>query len=125
MDKRVLRGLDLLLAAVAAGVLALSFWLNVRFGEVTLERISSDSMRVHVDFETFWRSAEAFLRGGDVYDTGATLANLNPPLWILLSSPLGLLEPLTAYRTFVLVSLAATVGFVAWSAGEALSLIHI
>ncbi|QYJ15905.1 hypothetical protein Rxycam_01734 [Rubrobacter xylanophilus DSM 9941] len=119
MDKRVLRGLDLLLAAVAAGVLALSFWLNVRFGEVTLERISSDSMRVHVDFETFWRSAEAFLRGGDVYDTGATLANLNPPLWILLSSPLGLLEPLTAYRTFVLVSLAATVGFVAWSAGEA------
>jgi len=119
MDKRSLRELDLALAAAAAGALALSFWLNVRFGEVTLERISSDSMRVHVDFETFWRSAEAFLRGGDVYDTGAALENLNPPLWVLLSAPLGLLEPLTAYRVFVLLSVAATAGFVAWSAREA------
>jgi alpha-1,2-mannosyltransferase len=46
------------------------------------------------------------------------LKNLNPPVWVLLISPLGLLEPLVAYRCFVLITLFVTVGYLAWMAGE-------
>ncbi len=93
-------------------------WINVRFGDDTLQRIATDSMVIHADFDTFWRSAEALWEGRDVYDTGARLANLNPPFWTVLISPLGLLEPLTAYRTFVLITLATCVGYLAWTADE-------
>src|SRR3712207_4140858 len=75
-------------------------------------------MNIHGDFDTFWRSAVAFWEGGDVYDTGARLTNLNPPLWILLISPLGLLEPLVAYRIFAVVTLTVTIGYLAWMADE-------
>src|SRR5215218_4760500 len=109
---------DAILAAAAVWVLALALWLDVRFMGGILGRISTDAMNVHGDFDTFWRSARAFWQGRDVYATGAELKNLNPPLWVLLISPLGLLEPLVAYRCFVLITLFVTVGYLAWMAGK-------
>ena len=99
-------------------VLALSLWMDIGVIGGTLERISTRSMDIHADFETFWRSARALLSGGDLYDTGARLVNLNPPVWSVLISPLALLKVLTAYRTFVFVSLIVTVGYLAWVADE-------
>jgi hypothetical protein len=75
-------------------------------------------MAIHGDFDTFWRSARAFWEGRDVYATGAELENLNPPLWVLFISPLGLLGPLVAYRLYALIALFATVGYLAWVARE-------
>src|SRR3712207_9479444 len=72
----------------------------------------------HVDFCSFWRSAGSMLEGQSIYDTGVDLVNLSPPLWTVLISPLGLLEPITAYRVFVLVSLAVVVGYLAWTVEE-------
>jgi alpha-1,2-mannosyltransferase len=92
--------------------------MNVRAGAGTLQRIATDAMDVHADFHTFWLSAAAFWAGESVYDTGARLVNLNPPLWTLLVSPLGLLEAIDAYRLFILLSLAVTVGYLAWTAEE-------
>jgi alpha-1,2-mannosyltransferase len=99
-------------------VLMFALWMDVRFWGESLARISTDSMDVHADFDTFWRSAEALWGGRDVYETGARLENLNPPFWVLLISPLGLLEPLDAYRAFVAVTVVVTVGYLAWVAGE-------
>ncbi len=99
-------------------VLAASLWMQVGYMAGTLERISTRSMEIHVDFDSFWRSARAMLEGQDIYDTGVTLVNLNPPLWTALISPLGLLEPLTAYRVFVLISLVIVVAYLAWTAEE-------
>ncbi len=109
---------DAIFISVAFTVLVLALWLDVRFMGGILERISTTSMNIHGDFDTFWRSARAFLEGRDVYDTGARLENLNPPLWILLILPFGLLEPLVAYQVFVLMMLIMTVGYLAWMADE-------
>jgi alpha-1,2-mannosyltransferase len=109
---------DAALISVAFCVLVLALWLDVRFVSGILERISTDAMYIHADFDTFWRSAVALLEGRDVYDTGARLENLNPPFWILLISPLGLLEPLLAYRIFALITLVITVGCLVWIAEE-------
>jgi alpha-1,2-mannosyltransferase len=109
---------DAALISVAVLVLVLALWLDVRFVSGTMQRISTDSMYVHADFETFWRSAVALLEGRDVYQTGARLENLNPPVWILLISPLGFLEPLLAYRIFVLITLVITAGYLVWMADE-------
>ena len=99
-------------------VLAMALWLDVEFFGGILGRISTSSMDIHGDFDTFWRSAAALWEGGDVYDTGARLTNLNPPLWILLISPLGLLEPLVAYRVFAVITLTITIGYLVWMADE-------
>ena len=109
---------DAIFISIAFTVLVLALWLDVRFMASILERISTTSMNIHGDFDTFWRSAWAFWEGRDIYDTGARLENLNPPLWILLISPFGLLEPLVAYRVFVLMTLVMTVGYLAWMADE-------
>jgi alpha-1,2-mannosyltransferase len=109
---------DAVLALVAIWVLALALWLDVRFMGDILGRISTNAMSVHGDFDTFWRSARALWEGKDIYATGAELKNLNPPLWVLLISPFGLLEPLIAYRCFVLITLFVTVGYLAWMAEE-------
>ena len=109
---------DAIFISIAFTVLVLALWLDVRFMAGILERISTTSMNIHGDFDTFWRSAWAFWEGRDIYDTGARLENLNPPLWILLISPFGLLEPLVAYRVFVLMTLVVTVGYLAWMADE-------
>ena len=105
---------------ITAGFLVLgaSLWMDIDYMGATLERISTQSMAFHVDFDSFWRSARAMFEGKSIYDTGVDLVNLNPPLWTVLISPLGLLEPVTAYRVFVLVSLSVVVGYLAWTAEE-------
>nr|WP_255426768.1 glycosyltransferase family 87 protein [Pseudonocardia sp. C8] len=71
---------------------------------------------MHVDFDTFWQSAHALVEQGPgsaaIYDTGARLNNLNPPLLSVLLAPFGLLEPVTAYRLFTALSVALVVGAV-------------
>jgi alpha-1,2-mannosyltransferase len=108
-----------LFGGVVFGVFALSFGMNVHFVSGTFERLASDSMDIHADFDTFWQSTESLWTADDVYDTGARLENLNPPLWTLIISPLGFLEPLTAYRLFSALSAVVMVGYLAWMAGEA------
>jgi alpha-1,2-mannosyltransferase len=109
---------DAIVVTAAVWVLALALWLDVRFMGGILGRISTEALNVHGDFDTFWRSARAFWEGGEVYGTGADLENLNPPLWVLLISPFALLEPLVAYRFFVLITLSITVAYLAWVADE-------
>ena len=109
---------DAIVVTAAVWVLALALWLDVRFMGGILGRISTEAMNVHGDFDTFWRSARAFWQGREVYATGADLENLNPPFWVLLISPFGLLEPLVAYRFFVLITLSITVAYLAWAADE-------
>jgi len=109
---------DAIVVTAAVWVLALALWLDVRFMGAILGRISTDAMNVHGDFDTFWRSARAFWEGEEVYATGADLENLNPPFWVLLISPFGLLEPLVAYRFFVLITLSTSVAYLAWVADE-------
>src|SRR5215210_8214491 len=92
--------------------------MQVGYMGAALGRIATGSMQVHVDFDSFWLSAKAMLEGQDIYDTGVKLVNLNPPVWTALISPLGLLEPITAYRVFVLISLVVVVGYLAWTAEE-------
>jgi alpha-1,2-mannosyltransferase len=92
--------------------------MDVWFLGGILDRISTDSMSVHVDFDSFWRSARALLGGGDVYDAGARLVNLNPPVWTVIISPLALLEAIDAYRLFVLLSVLVVLGYLAWAAEE-------
>ena len=71
-----------------------------------------------------WTSTASGARRGrcskdrSIYDTGVELVNLNPPVWTVLISPLGLLEPITAYRVFVLISLVVVVGYLAWTVEE-------
>jgi len=84
----------------------------------TLERLATQSMQTHSDFDSFWRSAQAMIEGRAIYDTGAQWVNLNPPIWTVLISPQGLLSALIAYRVFVVISLVVTVGYLAWTAQE-------
>src|SRR5215212_4560725 len=99
-------------------VLAASLWMQVGYMGATLGRIATGSMQVHVDFDSFWLSAKAMLEGQDIYDTGVKIVNLNPPVWTALISPLGMLEPITAYRVFVLISLVVTIGYLVWTVEE-------
>jgi alpha-1,2-mannosyltransferase len=115
---RVFSVWDAVLITVGFWVLVASLWMDVDYMGPTLERISTRSMAFHVDFDSFWRSARAMLEGQDIYDTGVELVNLNPPVWTVLISPLGLLEPITAYRVFVLISLLVVVGYLAWIVEE-------
>ncbi len=116
--RSVARVLDAVLYTVAFWVFVAAVWLDVRFLGGALGRISTSSMRVHVDFDSFWLSARALLGGGDIYDAGARLVNLNPPVWTVLISPLGLLEAIDAYRLFVVVSVLLALGYLAWTAEE-------
>ncbi len=111
-------GWDAVMFTAGFWVLAVSLWLQVGYLGAALGRISTGSMEVHVDFDSFWRSARAMLEGKDIYNTGVELVNLNPPVWTVLISPLGLLEPLTAYRVFVLISLVVVVGYLSWTVEE-------
>lgn len=73
---------------------------------------SPDMHELHPDFDTFRASAVALVQGGDIYDTPAKLRNLNPPLLSVLLTPFALLDALTAYRLFTLLTLALVVGAV-------------
>ena len=118
MVRNVARVLDAVLYTAAFWVFAGAVWMDVWFLGGVLDRISTDSMDVHVDFDTFWRSAKALLGGGDIYDAGARLVNLNPPVWTVLISPLGLMEAIDAYRLFVVISILLVLGYLAWTAEE-------
>ena len=111
-------GWDAVMFTAGFWVLAVSLWLQVSYLGAALGRISTGSMRVHVDFDSFWRSARAMLEGKGIYDTGVELVNLNPPVWTVLISPLGLLEPLMAYRVFVVISVVVVVGYLSWIVEE-------
>jgi alpha-1,2-mannosyltransferase len=107
------------LVAVALGVLVAALWMYARSGFGALAGISSGSMAVHMDFDVFWHSAKALLERRSLYfDTGGPDSSTSPPFWTVLISPLGLLEPLTAYRSFVLITVLASVISLAWIAGE-------
>ena len=71
---------DAVMITVGFWVLAASLWMQIGYMSGTLERIATASMEVHVDFDSFWRSARAMLEGRNIYDTGVELVNLNPPL---------------------------------------------
>src|SRR5215218_4662851 len=105
---------------MAVGVLLLGVVLNVHFWPGIFGTISTDSIKAHGDFLSFWHSAHAFWKGEDIYDTPAEAENRNPPLWTVLISPLGLLKPLVAYRIFFLISMIMTVGYLTWTAVEVL-----
>jgi alpha-1,2-mannosyltransferase len=109
---------DAVLITVGFWVLLAALWMDLDYMGAILERIGTRSMEYHVDFDSFWRSAKAMLQGKNIYDTGVDLVNLNPPVWTVLISPLGLLEPITAYRIFVLISFLLVVGYLAWTVEE-------
>ena len=110
---------DVALLGAACLVLVAALAAYASFGYGTPAGISSDSMAVHPDFDAFWHSAKAFLEGRNLYfDTGGPDSSNNPPIWTVLISPLGLLEPLTAYRVFALAMLLTSVGYLAWMAAE-------
>ena len=54
-------------------------------------------------------SAVALVAGGDIYETPAKL-NLNPPLLTVLLAPTALLDALTGYRIFAVLTLLLVVG---------------
>ena len=112
------RARDAVFYIAAFWVFGAALWMDVRYLGGALGRISTDSMQVHVDFDSFWRSAQALLQGGDIYDTGARLVNLNPPVWTVLISPLGLMEAIDAYRLFVLLCVLIVLGYLAWTAED-------
>lgn len=114
----VRRAGNLAVWALAAVALTAAAVLNYMYGAEVLARISTSSMDIHADFETFWASSRALLSGGEIYDTGARLTNLNPPLWALLTAPLAFFAPLEAYYMFVLLMLALSVGTLSWMAAE-------
>lgn len=101
--------------AVSALVIA---GLLFAFGQPPLLRWlpHPDVARMHVDFDTFWRSAHALVTdgvgGASIYRTGAALRNLNPPLLTVLLAPFGTLDPLTAYRCLTVLSVLLVLGAV-------------
>jgi len=104
----------LVLASVVTAVV-----LDVRHPDVLVRLLPSSDMReLHVDFDTFWHSAVALTRGEDIYDTPAKLTNLNPPLLTVLFTPFALLDALTAYRFWMVLTLLMVVGSVLAVAGE-------
>ncbi|MBP2366167.1 glycosyltransferase family 87 protein [Pseudonocardia parietis] len=86
------------------------------FGDPPLLRWipSPDVAAMHVDFDTFWHSAHALAVQGAgsaaIYETGARLHNLNPPLLSVVLVPFGMLDPVTAYRLFTALSVVLVVG---------------
>jgi alpha-1,2-mannosyltransferase len=111
--------LDVFLVGSALAILALSLWLYARFNFASLSAITNDSITSHMDFDVFMHSARALWEGGVVYteNSGPSIST-NPPVWTVLVAPLALLEPITAYRIFVLITILAGVGYVAWMADE-------
>ena len=104
---RVLAGL-LVLASIGTAVV-----LDIRHPDVLLRLIPSTDMReLHVDFDTFWRSAVAMVNGTDIYDTPAKLRNLNPPLMTVLLGPFAPLDEVTAYRIWVVLTTLMVAGSV-------------
>ena len=110
---------EVFLVGSVLGILAFSFWLYAVSGFDYIGAIASDSMEPHLDFDLFLRSARALWEGGVVYAlNGGPDIMTNPPIFAVLMAPLALLEPITAYRIFVLITILVSVGYVAWMADE-------
>jgi len=112
---RIRQGALLLIGVTAT---ATAGWLFIRQGSLSLSGIMSTDMRVHGDFDTFWRSARALLDRTDIYRTGAVNPNLDPPLLTFLIAPFGIVKPLSAYRLFTLITVALVVGSMVAVAAE-------
>jgi len=97
---------------------AMAGYLWVRFGSANLIRVESDAMPMHVDFETFQRSAAAFWHHQNLYVTGALVPNLDPPLSTVLYAPFGLIPMLPGYRLFALLTMVLMLGCYALIARE-------
>jgi hypothetical protein len=109
-------GVALLLVG-SVGAIGVACYLYLTHGLGVLSAINEGSMYVHVDFWIWWSSANALFEGGSVYHgTGAPARSLNAPIRTVLISPVALLEPLVAYRAFVLLSVATAVGYLPWTA---------
>ncbi|BBG04225.1 MULTISPECIES: glycosyltransferase family 87 protein [Pseudonocardia] len=111
---RLVRGAAPVVTVVALVTAA----LLLAFGESPLLRWipHPDVAGMHVDFDTFWHSARALVEHGPgssaIYDTGARLHNLNPPLLTVLLAPLGALDALTGYRVLTACSVLLVAGAV-------------
>jgi alpha-1,2-mannosyltransferase/arabinofuranan 3-O-arabinosyltransferase len=105
--------------AGAVAAIAMSGYLWVRFGSANLLRVESPAMAMHVDFETFHRSAAALLHHGLLYVTGAMVPNLDPPASTVVYAPFGWLPMLPAYRLFALLTAIGMLGCYAVVAREA------
>lgn len=103
-------GFAAVVVAACAGALALWGW----YAGYNFERISTQDMAIHADFDTFHRSAQALLADEDIYETGARLKNLNPPFFTVLMSPFGLMEPGAAYSLFAVIMVLLTTGSLVW-----------
>jgi hypothetical protein len=110
---------EVFLVGSVLGILAFSLWLYALSGIPVLARIASESMNEHLDFDAFLHSARALWEGGAVYaEWRPGYISTNPPIWAVLIAPLALLEPITAYRTFVLITILVSVGYIAWMTEE-------
>ncbi|MFD1049289.1 glycosyltransferase family 87 protein, partial [Kibdelosporangium lantanae] len=89
---------------------AVEVWFLVAYGCANYDRVVFPDISWHPDLETFHRSAVALLHGDSVYDTGAKLVNLNPPVWTVVFAPFGLLSPMVAYWVFGVVTTVLFVG---------------
>jgi alpha-1,2-mannosyltransferase/arabinofuranan 3-O-arabinosyltransferase len=109
--------ITIMVAAVIALGTAVALYASFGFG--VLASIADGSIDSHFDFNVFWHSANALWDGRSIYvGTGGPDSSANPPIWTLLISPLGLLEPITAYRLFVVLTLPVTIGYLVWTASE-------
>jgi len=109
---------EVFLVGSVLGILAFSFWLYGFLIFAYIGAIANGSMEPHLDFDVFLHSARALWEGGVVYSEHRGNINATPPVWTVLVAPLALLEPITAYRIFVLITILVTVGYVAWMADE-------
>jgi alpha-1,2-mannosyltransferase len=110
---------DIAMMIGAAIALGLATILYARFGFGSLAHIADGSIDSHFDFNVFWHSASALWDGSSIYfNTGAPDSSANPPIWTVLMSPLAFLEPITAYRLFVVLSIPVTIGYLVWMSSE-------
>src|SRR5215212_1963681 len=110
---------EVFLVGSVLGILAFSFWLYTYSGIPTLARIANESMNEHLDFDAFLHSARALWEGGAVYaEWRPDYISTNPPIFAVLIAPLALLEPITAYRIFVLITILVSLGYIAWMSDE-------
>jgi Glycosyltransferase family 87 len=117
LSRTLLRVLPRALSNVVGPLLAVvalitAGYLYLRFGNANLVRLASSDMGTHVDFDSFWRSAVALRHHTDLYRTGSTLPNLDPPVLAVLLAPLAGLDALTAYHAFALLNAVLVVGSV-------------
>src|SRR5215208_817558 len=113
---------EVFLVGSVLGILAFSLRLYALGGimpDPTLSRIANESMNEHLDFDAFLHSARALWEGGAVYaEWRPGYISTNPPIWAVLIAPLALLEPITAYRIFVLITILVSVGYIVWMTYE-------